>query len=90
MIWLNSVRVYLMVNWEIYNTNKKKIASALSFMKKGSAQTWATTFIQDTLDSGVETDEPFGTFVNFAIKFRDPHLWKWACQKQIGANIPKL
>ena len=43
-------------------------------MKKGSAQTWATTFIQDTLDSGVETDEPFGTFVNFAIKFRDPHL----------------
>lgn len=36
--WLNATRFYLIVNI-IYNTNKKQIAFALSYMSKSSATT---------------------------------------------------
>ena len=67
MVWLNSVQVYLMVNNEVYNTDEKKIAFTLSFMKKRSAQTWATTFIRDSLNS---KEKSFGEFIDFAKKFK--------------------
>jgi len=42
--WLNSVRFYLVVNEEVYNTNTKQVAFTLSYMTKGMALTWAITF----------------------------------------------
>jgi len=42
--WLNSILFYLTVNEEVYNTDTKKITFALSYMTKGPALTWATTF----------------------------------------------
>ena len=44
--WLSSVLLYLEVNDAVYNTSTKKITFALSYMTKGAAQTWATTFRQ--------------------------------------------
>ena len=42
--WLNAIRFYLIVNKPVYNTDEKQIAFALSYMNKGSAATWASTF----------------------------------------------
>ena len=67
MVWLYSVQVYLMVNNGVYNMGEKKFTFTLSFMK-GSAQTWATTFIRDSLNS---EEKSFGEFIDFAKKFED-------------------
>ena len=53
--WLNAVRFYLLV----YDTDNKMIAFALSYMTKGSALTWATTFRQNTITG---TTIAMGTF----------------------------
>ena len=37
--WLHSVQFYLEVNKDVYNTDTKKIAFALSYMTKGPAFT---------------------------------------------------
>ena len=42
--WLNAVQLYLLVNEDVYNNDDKKIVFVLSYMTKGSALTWATTF----------------------------------------------
>ena len=42
--WMNTVQFYLIVNKAVYDTDEKKIAFALSYMTKGSAVTWVTTF----------------------------------------------
>ena len=47
--WLNAVRFYLLVNDKVYDTDNKMIAFALSYMTKGSAHTWATTFRQNAI-----------------------------------------
>ena len=58
--WIRSIELYLLVNEEIYNTNQKKIAFILSFMKKGSALGWAIIFTSDAIDN-----KKFGTFADF-------------------------
>ena len=58
--WIRSVELYLLVNEEIYNTDQKKIAFVFSFMKKGSALGWATTFTSDAIDN-----KKFRTFADF-------------------------
>ena len=60
--WLNAVRFYLLVNDRVYDTDNKMIAFALSYMTKGSALTWATTFISRTTIT-------MGTFSDFVTKF---------------------
>ena len=47
--WIDSVTLYLMINVGIYNTDPKKIAFALSFMKERSAATWASTITKKAL-----------------------------------------
>jgi hypothetical protein len=42
--WLNSICMYLVVNADVYNSNPKQIAFALSVMKEGTTATWAATF----------------------------------------------
>ena len=44
--WLNAVQLYLLVNKDIYNNDDKKITFILSYMTKGSALTWAATFVK--------------------------------------------
>lgn len=98
MTWLNSVQIYLIVNREIYNTDEKRITFTLSFMKKGSAQTWATTFIRDTMDKAKETenDQPFGTFLDFTTKFKESFIHSdlkgeaiaWLSNTIVSKNLP--
>ena len=47
--WMDSVKLYLMINNTIYDTDQKSIAFALSFMKEGSAAIWASTFTKKAL-----------------------------------------
>ena len=42
--WLNGVQLYLLMNKDVYNNDDKKIVFVLSYMTKGPALTWATTF----------------------------------------------
>lgn len=42
--FLDSVELYLDINDEIYNTDKKKIGFALSFMDEGDAKSWKSQF----------------------------------------------
>ena len=64
--WLNAVQLYLLVNEDIYN-NDKKIAFVLSYMTKGSALTWAATFWENSVD--MTGTIILGTYVNFIAKF---------------------
>ena len=45
--FLQDVTLYLEVNNEIYNSNKKKIAYTLSFMNDGDAAAWKSQFLTD-------------------------------------------
>ena len=47
--WIDSVTLYLMINIGIYDTDSRKITFALSFMKEGSAATWASTVTKKAL-----------------------------------------
>ena len=65
--WLNAVQLYLLVNEDVYNNDDKKIMFVLSYMTKGSALTWATTFQENSVDTtGTVT---LGTYPNFVAKF---------------------
>jgi len=67
--WLNSVQFYLLVNAAVYDNDNKKIAFALSYMTKGSAATWASTFRQKCFTAaGVLTS--LGTFDDFVKAFK--------------------
>ena len=44
--FLQEVKLYLRVNHGIYNTDKKKIIFALSFMNRGTATPWAQTWAE--------------------------------------------
>ena len=66
MHWLHAVQFYLLVNKAVYDTNKKQIAFALSYMTKGSAFTWASTFRQSAISGTAFT---LGTFADFITKF---------------------
>ena len=58
--WIRSVELYLLNNEEVYDINQKRIAFALSFVKKKSTLGWTTTFTSDAIDN-----KKFGTFTNF-------------------------
>ena len=65
--WLNAVQLYLLVNEDVYNNNDKKIVFVLSYMTKGSALIWATTFQENSVNvTGTIT---LGTYMNFIAKF---------------------
>ena len=64
--WMNTVQFYLVVNKAVYDTDEKKIAFALSYMTKGSALTWASTFRTNCI-SGMTIS--FGSFADFVSAF---------------------
>ena len=47
--WIDSVTLYRMINNSVCDNDQKKIAFALSFMKEGSAATWASTIMKKAL-----------------------------------------
>ena len=63
--WMDSVRLYLLINHTLYYDNDRKIAFALSYMKKGCAATWAEVRHQQGL-----TTLSFGTFTQFQNDFK--------------------
>ena len=66
MHWLHAVQFYLLVNKAVYDTDKKQITFALSYITKGSALTWASTFCQSAISGTLFT---LRTFADFITKF---------------------
>ena len=64
--WLDSVRLYLLINHGLYYDDDRKIAFALSYMKKGSAAIWAEVHCQQGLAT-----LSFGTFTQFQCNFEN-------------------
>ena len=64
--WLDSVRLYLLINQALYYDDNRKIAFALSYMKKGSAAIWAEVRRQQGLAT-----LSFGTFAQFQQDFEN-------------------
>ena len=64
--WLDSVRLYLLINHALYYDDDRKIAFALSYMKKGSAAIWAEVRCQQGLAT-----LSFGTFAQFQQDFEN-------------------
>ena len=62
--WLDSVCLYLLINQALYHDNDRKIAYALSYMKKGCAATWAKVRRQQGF-----ANQSFGTFTIFETDF---------------------
>ena len=62
--WLDSVRLYLLINQALYHNDDRKIAYALSYMKKGSAAPWAKVHHQQGF-----ANQSFGTFIAFKTDF---------------------
>ena len=65
--WINMVQFYLAVNKAVYDTDEKKIAFAHSYITKGSALIWATTFCTNCISG---TTISFGTFTDFITAFK--------------------
>ena len=65
--WMDSVMLYLMINGSLYDQDQKKIAFTLSFMKEGSAATWASTFTKKALSLPTPT---LGTWTAFHNDFK--------------------
>ena len=64
--WLDSVQLYLLINHALYYDDERKIAFALSYMKKGSAAIWAEVRRQQGLAT-----LSFGTFAQFQQDFEN-------------------
>ena len=62
--WLDSIRLYLLINQALYHNDDRKIGYALSYMKQGSATTWAKVYQQQGF-----TNQSFGTFAAFETDF---------------------
>lgn len=67
--WIVSIESYLTTNEAIYDNDQKKIAFTLSFMKKGPAQGWATTFAADAIQA-----KTWGKFADFKIQLEKSFL----------------
>ena len=61
---MDAVWLYLLINHALYYDNDRKIAFTLSYMKKGSAATWAEVRHQQGL-----TTLSFGMFAQFQTNF---------------------
>ena len=65
--WMDSIKLYLLINRAIYDTDEKTIAFALSFMKEGSAAIWASTFTKKALSLSTPS---LGTWTAFHNDFK--------------------
>ena len=67
--WLDSIRLYLLINHALYYNDDRKIAFALSYMKKGSAAIWEEVHCQQGLAT-----LSFGTFTQFQTDFENTFI----------------
>jgi hypothetical protein len=65
--WLHSVKAYFTVNATVYNTDEKKVVTALTYMTEGTASSWSDTFYQVCEGRMAK----YGTWANFEKEFRD-------------------
>ena len=85
--------IYLMINDTLYDCDQKKITFVLSFMKEGSAVTWASTFTKKTLALVPPT---LGTWTSFYTDFRTLFIhidvkneaMAWLTTALISKNLP--
>ena len=91
--WMDSIRIYLMINNAIYNADSKNIAFALSFMKEGSATIWASTFTKKAL---ALTPPSLGTWAAFQADFKTSFIHvnvkneaiAWLTTTSVTKNLP--
>ena len=62
--------LYLKINSEIYNTDKKKIGYTLTFMNEGDAKLWKAQYIRNTITNTLAGLD-LGTWTDFVTKVRD-------------------
>ena len=65
--FIQDVYLYLDINSDTYNTDKKKIGYMLSFMNSGDVKSWKAQFLRNsTKDTGLD----LGTWANFLTKIK--------------------
>jgi hypothetical protein len=66
--FMQDILLYLVVNEDIYNNDRKKIGYALTFIDKGDLKSWKTAFLQNaTNQMGLD----LGTWVTFLAKLKE-------------------
>jgi hypothetical protein len=65
--WLHSIKAYFAVNITIYNTDEKKVVTALAYMTKGTALSWPDTFYQLCKGRAAK----YGNWNDFEKEFQD-------------------
>lgn len=91
--WLDSVRIYLYLNREIYDSDEKQVIFALSFMTENSAKVWSSTFIQTALGRNPVS---FGTTENFNAEFKTSFIHEdtksnaitWLTATKVSKELP--
>ena len=63
--FIQDVALYLEINNEIYNTDKKKIRYTLTFMNEGDAKSWKAQYIRNAITN---TGLDLGTWTDFVTK----------------------
>src|SRR6202046_1048238 len=68
--FMQDVVVYLAINKEIYNTDNKKVAFALSFMTEGDAKAWKEEFLTRKIKEAITankdiSDLSLGSWIDF-------------------------
>ena len=81
--WLNSVRVYVLINKEVYDNDDKRVVFALSHMKKRVTQGWASDYFEQAMAQQPVT---FGTFEEFIKNFKKD----FTPIDSVGSAIAKL
>jgi len=91
--WLLSVRLYLHLNQQLYDTDEKKIIFSLSYMTKDSAKVWSTTFTHTALGHNPIN---FGTFTDFQDDFKKSFIHEdtksnaiiWLTATKVSEKLP--
>jgi hypothetical protein len=60
--FMQDILLYLNLNGDIYNNDRRKVGCTLTFMDKGDAKSWKTAFLQNTT---TQTGLDLGTWTNF-------------------------
>ena len=81
--WLNSVRVYVLINKEVYDNDNKRVVFALSHMKKGVVQAWASDYFEQAMEQNPVTFETLNNFIENFKKVFTPI-------NSVGSAIAKL
>jgi len=71
-----SIKAYLLINNDVYNNDKKRVAFSLSHMKKAIAQSWAMDYYEQVL---AQNPPSFGSWDNFEKEFKKSFMLEYSC-----------